>query len=449
MPEFKQKGFAQLFIILLLFAGLIALLFLIRKPQTLRPKAAANLPNSSKNILLNQAEAPLDNLGDRIVFKSDIEGINQNPRYLLDYQPSVDLFMLVINDAPIEQVREEAEKYLLQRSGNNLQSLCRLKFSIIANKNVTDDGYSASDNTLGVCKELKTQLRNPPTDNFNPTFGDTIQSIGSAISHGGNRSFLSDKPIVASENLPNGVYITLCRNDGTNAEGVWQISNNPQAADHPLGADGNIYTNQENGRCNWPVPNYLVFTQDVPVGAYLSLCDADDESQTPRESFWQVDETGRIAKFGKIQPGCSETPPLPQPKPVTTSRIKSYSYPVSGKQCSPVHEGLCSVENLTESFGGNAEKASIICYAESTGNRLAFSGADAGLFQINLSKHGETKEHWFDAKNNIAKAVDMSGGVNWHPWSTAYEYACTAGVRPPRIPECGFYSGLVPWHTGC
>ncbi len=451
IPEFKQKGFAQLFIILILFAGFIALLFLIRKPQTLRPKAAADLPNSSKNILLNQAEAPINNSGDRIVLKSEKEGVNRNPHYSVEYLPSSDLFILAVNDAPVEQVRAEAEKNLLQKAGNDLQSLCKLQFNIIANKDITDDGYFASDNTLGICKEFKTQLSNPPTEDFTPSLSDTIQSIGSAITQDGGKAFLSNKPIVASEDLPQNVYITLCRNDGTNAEGVWQVGRNLQAANITT------YANQENARCNWPIPNYLVFTQDVPVGAYLTLCETEDGSQTPKESFWQVDNSGKVADYRGVKDGCSEVPPLP--KPVITARIQSYSYPVSASKCSPLHDNsLCSVENLTKYFGSNAEKASIICFGESGGNPTQLNencktnDYSVGLFQINLvgscsgaygagrwgvqscdnllsiEKRNVCEQQWRnDREANIQKAVSMSGGGT--KWSHAWGAAKACGIN--------------------
>lgn len=433
----NQKGVAQLFILLILFVGIIAGLYLVQHPQIFRSRASSNLPNIARGVLLYQAQAPVDKLGNRIIFQSEKQGVSQNPSYYVEYQPPFDLFMLVINNAPIEQVREEAEKDLLQKAGNDLQSLCRLKFNIIAAKEVTDDGYATSDDTLGICKELKTQLGNLPSDNFTPSLGNTTQSIKSAITQGGGNSFLSDKPIVASQNLPNGVYITLCRNDSTDAEGVWQVVQNPQAADF-------LY-NQEVGRCNWPVPNYLVFTQDVPTGAYLSLCTIEGGSEASTESVWQVNSSGRVADFLYTQNGCSQVPPLPQPEPETRSRL--FSFPVSGQKCGSVNQGYCSVEFLTPYFGSNASNASIVCFAESSGNPFNFNGFDAGLFQINLSSHGETKDHWLNVENNINKAVSMSGGgVNWRAWSVAYEYACISGRR---INACGLYPGRVPWQNPC
>lgn len=429
----RQKGIAQIFVLLILLAGIIGGVYLIKNRTNILPKAASNLPNTAQSVLLYQAQAPVDKLGNRIIFQSEKPGVGQNPRYYVEYQPPFDLFMLVVNDTPIEQVREEAEKELLQKAGNNLQSLCKLKFSIIADKQVTDDGYFASDETLGICKELQSQLGSRLSDNFTPSLGNTVQSIKSAIIQRGGKSFLSDKPVVASQNLPNGVYMTLCRNNGTNAEGVWQISQNHQEA--------NFVYNQEVGRCNWPVPNYLVFTQDVPTGTYLSLCEANNESEAPQESVWQVNNSGKVADFLYTQDGCSQAPPLPQPK------LRLFSFPVSGQRCSSVHQGYCSVEFLTPYFGDNASTASLVCFAESSGDPFNFNGADAGLFQINLSSHGETADHWFNIDNNINKAVAMSGGgINWRKWSVAYDYACIDGRR---INACGLYPGRVPWQKPC
>ncbi len=128
-------------------------------------------------------------------------------------------------------------------------------------------------------------------------------------------------------------------------------------------------------------------------------------------------------------------------------------------KCQPLTSGLCSVENLSSFFGDNAEKASIICNAESGGNPLSASNSDRcktgetfsfGLFQINLTQHnlsGLTCAHNqsgspFTAANyactiknselygkcaaaaktarvNIEYAVKLSnGGSNWSQWST-------------------------------
>jgi hypothetical protein len=131
-------------------------------------------------------------------------------------------------------------------------------------------------------------------------------------------------------------------------------------------------------------------------------------------------------------------------------------------KCQPLTSGPCSVSNLTQYFGGNADKASIICNAESGGVKTSESGSDRcrtgepfslGLFQINLTVHDLAglscaythKESPFTARNfsctirdtnfdmyakcvnaaktaaiNIEYAVKLSkGGNNWSQWSTA------------------------------
>jgi len=339
MPNFKQKGLAyyrlgeagiaQIFIVFILLAVIIAGLYLIKHAQVFKSKAASVQPDAAKNILLANASASSDNPGNFIVLKSEKEGKNLNPRYLIEYQPILDLFIFTVFDTPVETVRKEAEADLLQRSGNNLQSLCTLHFLLQAPDFVTN-GEKATDNQLAICKELslQTQSGNPPADNFTPSLNDTFQSIGSAITQDGGKAFLSNKPIVASEDLPQNVYITLCRNNGTNAEGVWQVGRNLQAANITT------YANQENARCNWPIPNYLVFTQDVPVGAYLTLCETEDGSQTPKESFWQIDNSGRVADYRGVKDGCSQAPAVIPEK--ISSKLLSFS---GGSSICPVPGG--------------------------------------------------------------------------------------------------------------
>ncbi|PIR69560.1 MAG: hypothetical protein COU47_02285 [Candidatus Niyogibacteria bacterium CG10_big_fil_rev_8_21_14_0_10_46_36] len=70
--------------------------------------------------------------------------------------------------------------------------------------------------------------------------------------------------------------------------------------------------------------------------------------------------------------------------------------PPGGSTCSPVSQGVCSVNSLQNTcFGNNAQNASIICQAESAGVAAKPSGSDVcegdgsvvswGLFQINIS----------------------------------------------------------------
>lgn len=417
MPRLNDKGFSQIVVFVILLLGLLAGLYLVKQTQVFKSKATSELPDHAKNTFLAGAQSPVDQYGDRIIF--------QKPRYFVEYQPTFDLFMLVINDTPLESVRAEAEKDLLQLAEYDLQSLCSLHFNILASKFVTDDGYNATDDKLGICKQYQIDLESSQTPNQQSFIDRVRNSIISALQ--GRQTFLSDKPIVSSQKLPDGVYISLCRGNNTSSEGVWQTGENPRVADF-------LY-NQEAIRCNEPVPNYLVFTQSVPKGAYLSLCAPERETSSSRELVWQVNESGRTAEFLYTQDGCTLPP----------SQLKLFSFISSAGQCR-IGQGYCSVDFLTPYFGNNASSASKICQAESGGDVFAFSGADAGLFQINISAHGRTKEHWFDVENNINKAVQLSGGVNWEKWSTAYEYACISGRR---VNACGFIPGKPPWQNSC
>jgi hypothetical protein len=125
--------------------------------------------------------------------------------------------------------------------------------------------------------------------------------------------------------------------------------------------------------------------------------------------------------------------------------------------CVPASGGPCSVASLQSTcFSNNANSASEICNAESSGNAVA--GGDistngqpvsVGLFQINLSANtiaglncpSAFNHSWHvgnpstiinptlyaqcvaaakDVATNIAKACSLSGsGVSWGSWSTA------------------------------
>lgn len=418
MPRLNDKGFSQIVVFVILLLGLLAGLYLVKQTQVFKSKATSELPDHAKNTFLAVAQSPVDQYGDRIVF--------QNARYYVEYQPTFDLFVLVINDTPLESVRAGAEKDLLQLAEYDLQSLCSLHFNILASKFVTDDGYNATDDKLGICKQYQMDLEGSQTPNQQSFIDRVRNSIISALQ--GRQTFLSDKPIVSSQKFPVGIYISLCRGNNTNSEGVWQTGENPRVADF-------LY-NQEAIRCNEPVPNYLVFTQSVPKGAYLSLCAPDSDVSSSRELVWQVNESGRTAEYLYTQDGCTPPP----------SELKLFSFISSAGQCR-IGEDLCSVDFLTPYFGNNASSASKICQAESGGVVFAFNGYDAGLFQINLSSHGKSKDYLFNVGNNIEMAVSLSkGGANWELWSAAYEYAC---INNERIPGCGFYSGKVPWHESC
>lgn len=416
------------YLLLILFIGIIAGVYLVQHRQNLQSKAASSSPDYARGNLLTKELAPVDKYGDFIVLKS--------PRFTVEYQAPFDRFMLVILDTPIEEVREEAEKDILAQAGGNLQSLCSLNFSILAPNFVTGK-ENATDDKLGICKDQPFHI-NYEAKNVPPSIIDRIVNmflvfISSFQAQAKKEPFLSDKPIITTQDFPNGVYITLCRNDGTFTEGVWQVGNNPKVTDFRY--------NQEQTRCSDPVPDYLVFTQSVPVGSYLTLCIPDEQSSNPQEWVWQVNESGNVADFLYSQDGCSSQPPLPQ-----LTRAKFFSFSASSV-CS-LGTGFCSTEFLKPFFGENVESASKICNKESGGSISIISPTgDVGLFQINLGSHRGSVEYWQNVENNIKKAVAMSGdGSNWRSWSAAYQHAC---FNNKKIQGCGFIEGQPPWQNAC
>lgn len=312
MPKLSPKGFAPILIIIILFLGLVAGLYLMGRPQIFKPKATSEAPGNLKNAFLDQAQAA-DEDGNRVVFKSDNLGIDQSPRYLVEYQSPTDLFRLIINDVPLEVVRAEAERDLLQKAGDELISLCSLQFIVFAPATVTEDGLGGADDKLAICRQYQIELENSQLGEQQSSILARVKAVILSFLQG-KQEFLSDSPIVASENLPPGAYISLCRNNGTDAEGVWQVSSNPLVADF-------INRNQKVPRCSEPVPNYLVFTEPVPVGAYLSMCINEEGASSSKQWVWQVNESGRITDDPYIQDGCTPAPSIPQNTQQAFSRL--------------------------------------------------------------------------------------------------------------------------------
>lgn len=299
MPRLNNGGFSQIVVIIVLIFGLLAGLFLVRQKQIFSPKAAPAQPEIVKNALVSQSLSP-DADGNRVVLKSERFGVYGNPSYQVKYNISSDNFIMEINDTPIEKVRAEAERGLLDKAGDNVPSLCSLDFTIIASHLVNDDGYDAVDKKLAICKLYELNLDAFSADEA--SFLDRLKEL--ILSILGQQSVLSDQQLVFTEDLPLGSYITLCRNDGTDVAGVWQVEDNPRAA--------RLLHNQPLPRCGAPVPDYLVFTEPVPVGAYLSLC-KDKEDSSPEEWVWQVNESGRVTNSPYVQDRCTQAPPIPEP----------------------------------------------------------------------------------------------------------------------------------------
>lgn len=154
MFKVNQKGISNIVILIIVIIGLIAGFYIVNYTQTnLKPKAASIPPlEIVKDTLLSKAEPPIDSDGNRVVLKSTEQGIGENPRFIVEYHPTVnDEFLLVIIDTPIEEVRQQAEEFILNEVNGNLQGLCELNFRIVAPGFVTG-GDTATDNRLGICK---------------------------------------------------------------------------------------------------------------------------------------------------------------------------------------------------------------------------------------------------------------------------------------------------------
>lgn len=108
--------------------------------------------------------------------------------------------------------------------------------------------------------------------------------------------FSSRDNLKITQNFPFEVYISLCRNDGTNSAATWQVKKSLN--------EGVYLYDQNELRCNEPVPNYLTFTQNVPAEAYLTLCAPGE----PTSWVWQVDQSQRIAVFKGSQEDVSCAP---------------------------------------------------------------------------------------------------------------------------------------------
>ena len=344
MPRLNDSGFGQIFIIIVLILGLLAGLFLVRQKQIFTPDAAPSQPNIVRDALINQSSTP-DEEGNRVILKSERFGVYGNPSFQVKYDTSSEKFIIEINDTPIEKVRAEVERDLLNKAGKNIAVLCNLDFTIIASHLVKDDGYNATDNKLAICKLYQMNLNE--LSNRDASFIERIKEL--ILSILGQRTFLSDQKITTTTDLPLGSYISLCRNDGSDAEGVWQIIDNPRVAEF-------LY-NQQSPRCGSPVPNYLVFTESVEVGTYLSLCLPDGES-SPKEWVWQINGSGRVADYLYTQDTC--TPPVPKPEPLkqvfakllsVNSHIISSCPAPFGQIKTPSYQGNSATGHCSSSYG--------------------------------------------------------------------------------------------------
>lgn len=122
--------------------------------------------------------------------------------------------------------------------------------------------------------------------------------------------YLRDEPMYFSEPLPVGTYITLCRNNGTEAQGVWQVDSLGLAFNQPTKVA--TYTHNEiSDRCKSDLSqSSLVFTQPVPntplsenKDAYVWLC---VPRKAPLAWTWKIrkDDSGQ----GLIADLISDTP---------------------------------------------------------------------------------------------------------------------------------------------
>lgn len=416
----RQKGVAQILLMAIVIVGLFVVLYLSQRSQVIKSKASYIDPSFAKNTLMSKAAPPTDEYGDRVLFKSTKLGVDDNPRYELEYQPSnqykpTEDYILVINDTPIEQVREEAEKDLLIQSGGNINSLCAMNIKVVSPGLVTG-GDTATDDQLGLCKQS--------------TGGDTPSAPQDTVTESNTVQFSSLQPMVISQDFPSGTLMDVCFSSN-GLEGTWKITNNPSVGTF---ASSHFVS---SSRCTDPLPKNMTFDQQVPSGSFIHLCQADDPSAN--EWVWQVDSSGLSATFLYSQKGC-----MPVPQSSFQKAIFSFKHQPT---CN-VGISYCTTDLLKFFFGSHADDASRICNRESGGiNDWVSHTGDVGLFQINIEAHGGTVEQWSNPIENIKKAVELSnGGTDWHSWSAAYDYVC---LDDKKSSACSFYSGRPPWQADC
>lgn len=95
--------------------------------------------------------------------------------------------------------------------------------------------------------------------------------------------FLGNNSMTMSQDFPAGAFLRLCRNDGTNIAGVWQVSGSDQRT-------ASFYADESKSFCETsPTPTNIFFSQyeGIPSGhAYIRLCVPDKKERW----FWQIDD---------------------------------------------------------------------------------------------------------------------------------------------------------------
>lgn len=103
-----------------------------------------------------------------------------------------------------------------------------------------------------------------------------------------NRSFLGNGMMYFTQDFPNGVYTSLCRNNGTAIAGVWHQENIFDLT------ESKYFTDEPQDRCDSSVmTDKLFFSEPVPAGAYAKLCIPNQQTAW----VWLVEEDGMKASL--------------------------------------------------------------------------------------------------------------------------------------------------------
>lgn len=102
-----------------------------------------------KERLLKDAEPIVPDI--LLVLESEKEGAYGNPRFEIEYQKPFDLFLISLLDKPLDEVRKEAEKALLEKAGGELEALCQLNVLVSSPYFVSEEEIVENPEVLEIC----------------------------------------------------------------------------------------------------------------------------------------------------------------------------------------------------------------------------------------------------------------------------------------------------------
>jgi len=143
-----QKGFVEeglpIILLVLLLIGVVIFLFYNLKPTPTTPPTPPTAEEVKAKLLASPEQ--VDAFGDKL--------IKTTGQYQLAYIAKDDYFVVSLLSTPLSEARKAAEEELLQRSGNNLEVLCKLTFDIGAPLYVIQETGETVENShaLNICK---------------------------------------------------------------------------------------------------------------------------------------------------------------------------------------------------------------------------------------------------------------------------------------------------------